>query len=248
MSNHDMQKSSILQNELSFPIRTQILEELFDNPLKLNDIANKFTVSKSEISRHLSRLLEVNVIIKDNITHSYMLTPLGEAYISLSFPVKFILDNNHFFENHFIDLPDNLYRMIDNLNEATQIAGSGDVLTTIQKILEETDDEIQIVLDQKFPLSLKKRISKGSYIVCSDMLDKGIDYVKKIYENVEAKICTTINHNMLISDHKIGIICFPGLNHKADINNCFLIKDKIGLDYLQEIWNYYLKNSTYYSI
>ena len=163
-----MQKSNFLQNELAFPIRTQILEELLDQPLKLNEIAIKFSVSKSEISRHLSRLLEINVVMKDNTNHSYMLTPLGEAYISLSLPVKFILEQNIFFENHFIDLPDNLYRIIDHLFQAKNIMGSGDVLTTIQNILETTEEEVQILLDQKFPLSLKKRIKKGSYIVSSD--------------------------------------------------------------------------------
>ena len=143
-----MAKSETILNELAFPIRTKILEELASNPLKLSDISEKFTVSKSEISRHLSRLIEINIVTKDNLNHNYALTPLGEAFILLSLPVKFILDNNEFFENHFIDLPNNLYRMIDNLYQAELIIGSGDVLTSIQAILENTDSEVQILLDQ----------------------------------------------------------------------------------------------------
>lgn len=234
-----MSKSETILNELAFPIRTKILEELLNNPLKLNDISQKFTVSKSEISRHLSRLIEINIVTKDSINHSYILTPLGEAYISLSEPVKFILDQNEFFENHFIDLPSNLYRMIDNLYQAELILGSGDVLTSIQTILENTESNVQILLDQKFPLSLKKQIKTGNYIVSKDIIEKGMDYAKKVYEQVNARIYNAINHNMVISDRKIGMICFPGLNHKADINYCFKVSDKIGLDYLQNIWDYY---------
>ena len=234
-----MGKSETIYNELAYPIRSQILEELLYTPLKLNEIASKFSVSKSEISRHLSRLLEINVVTKDNSTHNYLLTPLGEAYISLSMPVKFVLDKSEFFESHFIDLPHNLSRMIDDLSQAKHINGPGDILTTIQTILENTNEQVQILLDQKYPLSLTKKIKHGKYIIIQDMVEKGIEYAKKSYDHVEARVYNAINHNMIISDNKIGIINFPALNHKADITSCFLVTDSIGLEYLQTIWDYY---------
>ena len=234
-----MSKSEEIFNELAYPIRSQILEKLLETPMKLNELASKFTVSKSEISRHLSRLLEVNIITKDNSNHNYLLTPLGEAYISLTIPVKFVLENSKFFESHFIDLPYNLYRTIDNLSQAKQIYGPGDILTTIQHTLENTNEQVQILLDQKYPLSLNKKIKSGKYIIIQDMVEKGIEYVKRVYDHVEARVYNAINHNMIISDNKIGIINFPGLNHKADITTCFLVTDEIGIEYLQNIWNHY---------
>lgn len=238
-----MSKSEIIYNELANPVRTQILEELLDSPMKLNEIASKFTVSKSEISRHLSRMLEINIVTKDNTNHTYILTPLGEACISLSFPIKFVLENNSYFESHYIDLPPKIARMIDNLNQANQIQGSGDVLTAIQNILENTEEEVQILLDQKYPLALNKTIKSGKYIVIEEMVEKGVEYAKKVYDNVEARIYNAINHNMIISDNKVGILNFPGLNHKADITTCFLVSDSVGLDYLQNIWDYYWSNA-----
>ena len=234
-----MGKPETIYNELAYPIRSQILEELLDSPLKLNEIASKFSISKSEISRHLSRLLEINIVTKDNSNHNYLLTPLGEAYTSLSLPVKFVLENNSFFENHFIDLPHNLYRMIDNLDQAKQIHGPGEVLTTIQNLLENTNEQVQILLDQKYPLSLNKKIKFGKYVIVPEMVEKGIEYAKKTYDRVEAKMFNAINHNMIITDGTVGIINFPGLNHKADITTCFLVTDSLGLEYLQHIWTYY---------
>lgn len=236
-----MNNSENLINELSFPLRSKILQELLDEPLKLNDIANKFTVSKSEISRHLSRLTEINIVTKNNKTHDYILTPLGEAYITLLLPVKFVLDKNDFFQNHFIDLPTNLSRMIDNLGQSKCLIGSGEVLNTIQNVLENTEECVQILLDQKFPLNLKKKIKLGKYIITPDIAEKGAEYAKKIYEQVEVRTLNPINHNMLISDHSIGMINFPGLNHKADISYSYYITDETGLNYLQDIWDFYWK-------
>lgn len=238
-----MSKSEAIFNELTYPIRSQILEELLESPLKLNELASKFTVSKSEISRHLSRLLEINIVTKDNSTHNYFLTPLGEAYILLSIPVKFVLENNTFFENHFLDLPPHLARMIDDLKQAKQVDGSGDVLTTIQTMLENTENKVQILLDQKYPLTLNKKINTGKYVILQEMVEKGIEYSKKVYNNVEARVCKPINHNMIISDNRVGIINFPGLNHKADITTCFVVSDTTGLEYLQNIWEYYWLNA-----
>lgn len=237
-----------IHNELTSPIRTQILEYLLESPLKLREIASNFTISKSEISRHLSRLLDVKAIDRDNIEHNYYLTPLGEAYISLSLPVKFILERNAFFESHYIDLPQPLYRSVDNLQRSKFLYTSGDVLTTIQTILDQTKDNLRILLDQKFPLSLKSKINEGKYIISSDILEKGMDYAKKVYERIEVKIYDSINHNLLISDGKTGLICFPSLNHKADITSCFFVSDTIGLEYLFDIWQYYWEMGDYLTL
>ena len=234
-----MSNSETIYSELSNPVRFQILEELLQSEMKLSEISSKFTVSKSEISRHLSRLLEINIVTKNNSNNNYFLTPLGEAYITLSIPVRFVLDNNSFFEKHFIDLPPKLYRMIDSLSQSKQLYGPGDVLTTIQSVLENTDEEVKLILDQKYPLSLRKKIRFGQYVIIPEMVEKGIEYAKKVYDQVEARVHKIINHNMIISDNKIGIIIFPSFNHKADITTCFLVSDTIGLDYLHKIWDFY---------
>ena len=235
-----MEHSYILMNELSFPLRTQILEELYNNPLKLNDLAVIFSsVSKSEVSRHLSRLLEINTIIKDSTNHNYSLTPLGEAYISLSFPLRFVLSLHSFFEQHFVDLPPNLFKSIDCLSEAQLIVGSGEVLTSTQEILQNTEEKTQILLDQKFPLTLNKQIKSGKYIVSPSMKGKGAEYVKKSYKEVEFRGYNPIKHNMLICDDKIGVLCFSGLNHIVDISSCFKVTDESGLNFLQSIWEHY---------
>ena len=234
-----MSTSDDLLSELSFPLRSRLLLELLETPLKLNDIANKFTVSKSEISRHLSRLTEINIVTKNIKTHEYFLTPLGEAYITLLQPVKFVLDENDFFKGHFIDLPPNLSRMIDNLGQSKHLIGSGEVLNTIQNVLENTEEYVQILLDQKFPLTLKKKINWGKYVITPDIAEKGAEYAKKIYEHIEVRTTNLINHNMLISDNSIGILSFPGLNHKADISYGYYLTDETGLSYLQDIWDFY---------
>jgi DNA-binding transcriptional ArsR family regulator len=234
-----MEDYKSLQNELSFPVRMGILENLSQKPMKLNDISKNYSLSKSEISRHLSRLLEIKVIKKDD-DRTYSVTPLGEAFINLLLPVNFLLSYHDFFENHYFDLPISNYRFIDNLSKAELISGIGNVLTTVQNILSETESQIKIVLDQKFPVGITgRKIDSGKYVVPRELLALGVDYVKKVYIHFEVKTHSPINHTILISDEKVAVISFPDLKHKADVSACFLVKDSEGVNYLTEIFNNY---------
>ncbi|MHA1990834.1 MAG: ArsR family transcriptional regulator [Candidatus Hodarchaeales archaeon] len=225
--------------ELSNPIHTQLLEELLDSPKKLNDIAQKFTLSKSEISRHLSRLLDTGTITKDNKNRNYVLNPLGAVFLNLISPIKFLLQHASYFKTHFINFPTKFLRLIDDLSDAKFISGPGDVLSLIQSILDKTESKVQLILDQKYPLKLSKKIEIGKYVVSPEMLGKGEQYLKQFYDTVETRVYQPINHNLFISDDREATLCFSDLNHKTDINSCFHIKDKAGLEFLQQIWSYY---------
>ena len=78
-----MSDYSDLISELSNPIRIKILLLLNENPATLTNIAEKIgDISKSEVSRHLSRLLEHGFIQKEMPAgRNYEISPFGKVVI-----------------------------------------------------------------------------------------------------------------------------------------------------------------------
>jgi predicted transcriptional regulator len=227
--------------EISFPVRIQILLELAERSSKLNDLSEKFTVSKSEISRHLSRLIEVHFVTKDLITNQYTLTTLAENYISLFSPIEFLFKQKDFFTNHKLELPDFLSRKIDSLRKAELIQGSGYTLTKIQQMLDETNTKLQLILNQRYPMKLNKQIDEGYYVIFPEMIKQGGEYIKTMYKKAFIKSLVPVNHIVMICDSSKGIIAFPKDDMIIDINEIFYLEDKEGLNFLEEIFQFYWK-------
>lgn len=233
-----------IYSELSNPTRIQILIWIGENPQTLSDIANHFSISKPEISRHLSRMKNVGIVTQESSTRKYHPSALGITYLQLFSPIEFILKHSSYFTDHYVDLPMYLLRNIDLLINAELILDLGNVLAKIQEMLDDTTDEVQLMLDQRLPVvGLKNKVRNGSYIFPSTMsesqVESGKQYLKKMYENVEVRQVASVNHIIMITDKKQGFISFPTLQRKADWASIWIVKDKPGLEYLQDIWDYF---------
>ncbi len=238
-----------INSELSNPTRIQILSRIGENPQTLSEIASHFSISKPEISRHLSRLTNVGIIIKEPSTRKYKPSSLGETYLQLYSPIEFVLKHSTYFTDHYIDLPLHLTRNIDALMNAELVSELGNVLAKIQEMLNETIDEVKLMLDQRLPVvSLKEKIKNGHYIVPITMsgsqIESGREYLKKMYDNIEVRQLNSVTHFLMCTDEKQGIISFPTLQRKADWSSIWVVTDKLGLDYLQEIWNHFQSLAT----
>jgi predicted transcriptional regulator len=233
-----------INSELSNPTRIQILSLIGENPQTLSEIATHFSISKPEISRHLSRLTNVGIITKELSSRKYMSSALGEIYLQLYSPIEFVLKHSTYFTNHYIDLPLHLSRNIDALMNAELVIELGNVLAKIQEILNETIDEVKLMLDQRLPVvGLIEKIKFGNYIVPSTMsgpqFESGRVYLKKMYDSVEVRQLNSVTHFIMCTDKNKGIISFPTLQRKADWSSIWVVTDKLGLDYLQDIWNHF---------
>ena len=233
-----------INSELSSPIRNQILTRIGENPQTLSEIADNFSISKPEISRHLSRLTKFGIVTKEPSTRKFKPSPLGETYLQLFSPIEFVLKHSSYFTDHYIDLPLHLSRNIDALMNAELVIELGNVFAKIQEMLNETIDEVKLMLDQRLPVvGLKEKIKFGQYIVPITMsgpqFESGREYLKKIYDSVEVRQLNSVTHFLMCTDKKQGIISFPTLQRKADWSSIWVVTDKLGLNYLQEIWNHF---------
>jgi predicted transcriptional regulator len=217
-----------------------------DSPHTLSELANKISISKPEISRHLSRLTKVGIVTKEHSTRKYKPSALGETYIQLFSPIEFVLKNSSYFKKHTIDLPLNLLRNVDALMNAEFMMEPGRILFKVQEMLDVTVNEVQLMIDQRFPVSLNKKIKFGDYIVPRTMTEQqfesGKAYMNEVYEKVEIRLLNNVTHIIMYTDRKRGFLSFPTLQGKADWASGWIVTDKLGLNYLQDIWDYF-KNS-----
>ena len=233
-----------INSELSNPTRIQILSRIGENPQTLSEIATHFSISKPEISRHLSRLTNVGIITKDLSTRKFKPSALGKTYLQLYSPIEFVLKHSSYFTDHYIDLPLHLSRNIDALMNAELVTELGNVLAKIQEMLNETKDKVKLMLDQRLPVvGLKEKVKFGDYIVPVTMsgpqFDSGRAYLKKMYDSVEVRTLNSVSHFIMCTDKNKGVISFSTLQRKADWSSIWVVTDKLGLDYLQEIWNHF---------
>lgn len=230
---------------LTHPNRIRLLLVIRNSPEKLADISKKFNLSKPEISRHLSKMLELGVITKDVISKTYTVSVLGETLVELLSPVNFVLQNSVFFSKHIIDLPPYLYRTIDFLGEARYIEGLGNILDEARAMIGSAKDEINIMANQSLRIRATDKINQGKYILTSEMISEK-DQLKNLYERIDARVLKRISHGLIIVDNKKGILNFPNLEGVIDFNSGFIISDVQGLIYLKNIFDHFWNLGTDY--
>ena len=128
---------SNLFSEFSNPVRLEITKILSEKYSTFTELSKKFNLSNSEVSRHISRLVEQGFIQKLANSKSYELTPLGEIILALFKPIEFIFQYLEYFRTHLIsDLPVSLIRDIDVLSKSNFIEGTGyNKIRTLQRSL-----------------------------------------------------------------------------------------------------------------
>jgi predicted transcriptional regulator len=84
-----MEKLGNLMFELAKEDRLRILIRLQEKPMKLTQISNKLQLNMQETSRHLSRLSEAELILKDS-KGLYYIQPFGEEILNLMHGLEFL--------------------------------------------------------------------------------------------------------------------------------------------------------------
>ena len=104
-----MTEYSPLFVELANPARFKMLAVLAEAPHTLGEFAQKIELSKPELSRHLTRLVEQGFVQREH--RKYILTPFGEGIVTLLPSLNFVFQHRDFFRTHRLDLPPPLLRV-----------------------------------------------------------------------------------------------------------------------------------------
>ncbi|MFX0052709.1 MAG: ArsR family transcriptional regulator, partial [Candidatus Hermodarchaeota archaeon] len=122
--------------EIIHPTRLKILHLVNEGSQELADIARDLELSKPEISRHLARMRELNLVEKGDKIHH--LTSLGEVILNLTSPITFLINKFDYFMNHKVDLPFSFVRDIDSLMNSELLSGTGYFMSKIEEIRKNT--------------------------------------------------------------------------------------------------------------
>jgi hypothetical protein len=227
------------------PTRLKILDLLGGGSRALADIARNLDLSKPEISRHLTKMRELNLIEKGDKIHH--LTSLGEVILNLTSPIEFLIKYYDYFMNHKVDLPFSFIRDIDSLMNSEFMSGTGYFMSKIEEIRKNVANEGKMMVDQPFPGS-RDQIEKALLIVPSYAKSENLnlEVLQNFCKYFEIRTLPVINLTLGILDGKYGFLLFPErITGKIDYNHAFYVTDDMGLDFLSRLWDYFWEKAEY---
>jgi len=146
-----MERTLDLFFELSNEYRIGILQALLDKPGRITAIAKEIGINNQECSRHINRLSEAGLIVKEE-GGSYHITPYGTAVLKLNSGYEFLSRNKEYFITHSLSkLPDRFVARIGDLRESQL---TPDVMVSIgefESIIREAEKYVWVVIDQRTP-------------------------------------------------------------------------------------------------
>ncbi len=237
-------KYSKILSEIANPIRTSILVNLYENNLTVSEMKEKIgDISHSEISRHIGRLAEYNLITKETFPgRKYELTHFGTIIVKLFMPLDFILKNSEYFKTHRIDdIPEELLQGLEHLRSSEHIIGTGNLMVKVKTFIESAMNDLWIMTNDPFPYEIK--VKHVNLIIPPSMLKYGfeVDHERTKYE---VKILSEVHICLILSDLGQGFLFLPNLTINApDFNEGFFIKDSKGYEYLKNLFFHFWENS-----
>ena len=173
--------------EISNDYRHRILIFLKEKPMRVTDLSKQLHLTLQEISRHVSRLVEVGLTFKD-VDGFYHLSPYGKSTLIILEEFLFLSKNSEYFVMHSIDhLERNFVKRIGELSGGSYTDNVMSFLHFVEKIIDEAEEHIWLQVDQ-FPLTVL-----GSII---EALKRGVQF--KIIEHEEMESGPRMNLESMV--------------------------------------------------
>jgi predicted transcriptional regulator len=153
--------------EISNDYRHEILLILIDNPLRVTDISKKLDLTSQEISRHVARLGEAGLTIKD-VDGYHHVSHYGMLVLSLLEELEFAsLNRDYFMEHTLLDIPQEFVKRIGYLKDSNYTDNVINFIQGIEKLIQESNQYVFFIADQ-FPIS--------SLGFINEALDRGVKF------------------------------------------------------------------------
>ena len=115
----DSMELASLYNELSSHVRLTILEMLREKDARFSEIVNRVELSSPEVSRHLKRLQDANLVEKQ-VEGGYRLSLFGNTVMRITSSMEPLMDKSDYFLIHDTSvIPVQLLRELEALEDAT---------------------------------------------------------------------------------------------------------------------------------
>ena len=158
--------------EISNDNRHRILVLLEEKPLRITEISRQMNLTTQEISRNVSRLMEIGLVFKDG-EGFYHQTPYSELTSIVLEELQFISKNRDYFIKHIIrNLQPEFVKRIGELSKSACTTSVMEFLYFVDKTIRESQKGVWLQVDQ-YPLTALGSIA--------DALKRGVSF--RIIEN-----------------------------------------------------------------
>jgi predicted transcriptional regulator len=240
-----MEKLGNLMFELANEDRLRILIRLQEKPMRLTRISNKLKLNMQETSRHLSRLSETGLVLKDS-DGLYRTQPFGEDILTLMDGFEFLEKYRDYFNSHDLSgLPLSFRYRIGELKNCVL---SNDFFTSIhltENLIRRAEEYLWMISDQVLVSSkplveelIKRRKTKFRWILLEDLVPPpDFDPLPFVPARMERKTLKKIDVAMAISE-KEAQLAFRGKDGKMDFRT-FSVVEPLPLNWCKELHEYY---------
>lgn len=232
--------------EIASPERLGILDALVKKPLKHSQIAQSLSITGSETTRHLNRLVAAGLVTK-NVRGEYEPTHLAETFrMGLPF-LEFLQTHRQYILCHqvpVLGLP--FVERLGELSKGAFVAGTYDVVAAQESALRTVQRRIWVITEQRFEQALpilREKAARGADVrvvrprrLLQDEKRSG----REIQRNFPIKSVPEVHLFLAVLDDQAGL-CLPGSDGKVDMSTMLLVTDAQGCQWSEElflsVWN-----------
>jgi predicted transcriptional regulator len=146
--------------EISNDYRHNILLLLKEKPLKITEISKRLNLTTQEISRHISRLSESGLVVRD-VEGFHHLTNYGKLIHVLLEEFEFVSKYRDYFNEHSVqEIDPEFVKRLGDLSSSRFVNNTMEFLHFIDKLIRDSKDQVWFQVDQ-YPLTSLASIIDG---------------------------------------------------------------------------------------
>lgn len=240
--------------EFSNEGRFEVFKSLYKGKKRHSQLEKELDIRGSEISRHLKRLIEKN-LVKKSTDSKYVITNIGKLFLDVLELFEISLKFESFFNTHNIDIfPLNLILQLGNLKSIKISSGTmqnielwADMIKNSEKYILAISDQFQ---DSILP-AVERKINNISIDIRA-LIDKNVlnsrgyeklhdrhTFYQKINITQNIRMLKQIEVSLLVTDK--GAILFLGKEGKIDYSECLFDENEIFIEWSKELFEWYWK-------
>ena len=237
--------------------RYSVLKSLYIQGKRHNQLGKELNIPGSEISRHLKRLYEKKLIIKD-IDNRYFVTNIGKIFLQMMDIFEVSLKNRAFLNSHDISLiPVHLIFQLGKLKTVELSSKTMENMEILENLVKESDKFLFAITDQyqKSLLKEAEKKMKNQSTEIKALVDKNLlksynipdgwydlfeapkVFFKEMLRNI--RILDKIGLSLVASEK--GSILFLSKAGEIDYSQCLIDNHEPFINWTIELFDWYWK-------
>ncbi len=230
-----------LMFELSHPERLRILETLKNKPMRMSHLSKELKLTTAEVSRHLERLRNVQLIEKK--ASEYHISTLGNMIIHELLNLGYLIDNREYFLGHDLSVFPEDILCLETLSRATIVQGTMKIVNLIRDITEEAENFVYILSDQPLKTAVDVNCKKAEEglkvkIIYEESVEIPEKYLVRKGKFIELRTIEKVEIAMKINEKRGGMV-LPDFNGKLDFSFALMGDDALYHHWLKGIFDMY---------